>query len=102
MTHIGIIGGSDLYRIDGLAKARWQDLASPWDAPSDLILTGRLGETRMAFLPRHGRGHVHMPRRRAEAARVTQILSVSACGSLREMAPDTTAWLGAVAGRVLA
>lgn len=96
MTRIGIIGGSGLYQIEGLAEARWQEVATPWGPPSDLILTGRLGETQLAFLPRHGRGHVHTPttvpyRANIDALKrlgVTQILSVSACGSFREeMAP---------------
>lgn len=96
MTRIGIIGGSGLYQIEGLAEARWQEVATPWGPPSDLILTGRLGETQLAFLPRHGRGHVHSPttvpyRANIDALKrlgVTQILSVSACGSFREeMAP---------------
>ncbi|MEZ5732986.1 MAG: S-methyl-5'-thioadenosine phosphorylase [Paracoccaceae bacterium] len=93
---IGIIGGSGIYQIAGLEDARWQTVDTPWGAPSDQILTGRLDGTRMAFLPRHGRGHVHSPttvpyRANIDALKrlgVTDIISVSACGSFREdMAP---------------
>ena len=95
-TRLGIIGGSGIYDIAGLAGAEWQEVASPWGRPSDAILTGSLGGVAMAFLPRHGRGHVHAPsdipfRANIDAMKrlgVTDIVSVSACGSLREeMAP---------------
>jgi 5'-methylthioadenosine phosphorylase len=93
---IGIIGGSGLYQIDGLEGAEWVSVDTPWGAPSDQILTGRLHGTDMAFLPRHGRGHVHSPttvpyRANIDALKrlgVTDVFSVSACGSLNEdMAP---------------
>ena len=93
---IGIIGGSGVYQIDGLKDAQWQTVESPWGAPSDQILTGRLDGIRMAFLPRHGRGHVHSPttvpyRANIDALKrlgVTDVIAVSACGSFREdMAP---------------
>lgn len=95
-TVIGIIGGSGLYEIDGLQDATWVDVASPWGAPSDAILTGTLDNVRMAFLPRHGRGHVHSPstinyRANIDALKrlgVTDVFSISACGSFRDnMAP---------------
>ncbi|MEM9344848.1 MAG: S-methyl-5'-thioadenosine phosphorylase [Pseudomonadota bacterium] len=95
-TVIGVIGGSGVYDIDGLEEATWQTVESPWGAPSDQILTGRLDGVRMAFLPRHGRGHVHSPttvpyRANIDALKrigVTDLFSVSACGSFREeMAP---------------
>jgi len=95
-TKIGIIGGSGIYNMDGLQDAAWVTQDSPWGAPSDAILTGRLGGVDMAFLPRHGRGHVHSPttvpyRANIDAMKrlgVTDIISVSACGSFREdMAP---------------
>ncbi|WP_138465410.1 S-methyl-5'-thioadenosine phosphorylase [Poseidonocella sp. HB161398] len=95
-TMIGVIGGSGLYEIDGIEDAAWTEVASPWGAPSDAILTGRLGGVKMAFLPRHGRGHVHSPstvpyRANIDALKrlgVTDVISVSACGSFREeMAP---------------
>ncbi len=95
-TMIGVIGGSGVYEIDGLEGASWQAVESPWGAPSDEILTGVLNGVKMAFLPRHGRGHVHSPstvpyRANIDALKrlgVTDVVSVSACGSFREeMAP---------------
>jgi len=95
-TMIGVIGGSGVYDIDGLENAHWQAVESPWSKPSDEILTGSLNGVKMAFLPRHGRGHVHSPstvpyRANIDALKrlgVTDIISVSACGSFREgMAP---------------
>ena len=95
-TIIGVIGGSGVYDIEGLEDARWQAVESPWGTPSDEILTGSLNGVKMAFLPRHGRGHVHTPstvpyRANIDALKrlgVTDIISVSACGSFREgMAP---------------
>jgi 5'-methylthioadenosine phosphorylase len=93
---IGVIGGSGLYAIEGLTDEKWVTVETPWGAPSDQILTGRVGGARVAFLPRHGRGHRHSPtsipyRANIDALKrlgVTDILSVSACGSFREeMAP---------------
>ena len=95
-TTLAIIGGSGIYDIDGLENARWQTVETPWGAPSDAILTGTLDGVEMAFLPRHGRGHVHTPttvpyRANIDALKrlgVTDVVSVSACGSFREhMAP---------------
>jgi 5'-methylthioadenosine phosphorylase len=95
-TMIGVIGGSGLYEIDGLEGAGWIAVETPWGAPSDAILTGTLAGMPMAFLPRHGRGHVHAPsdipyRANIDALKrlgVTDLVSVSACGSFREqMAP---------------
>lgn len=95
-TKLGIIGGSGLYGIEALEGAEWQEVETPWGAPSDALLTGRLGGMEMVFLPRHGRGHVHAPtdvpyRANIDALKrlgVTDVLSVSACGSFREeMAP---------------
>jgi len=95
-TVIGVIGGSGVYGIDGLHGARWERVATPWGDPSDEILTGRAGGVRMAFLPRHGRGHVLTPskipyRANLDALKqlgVTDVISISACGSFREeMAP---------------
>jgi len=91
-TCIGIIGGSGLYDIEGLEQANWQTIKTPWGAPSDDILTGVLNGVRMAFLPRHGRGHVHSPttvpyRANIDALKrlgVTDVFSLSACGSFRE------------------
>jgi 5'-methylthioadenosine phosphorylase len=95
-TRIGIIGGSGLYQLDSLQNPEWVSVTSPWGAPSDQILTGTLDGIPMAFLPRHGRGHVHSPstvpyRANIDALKrlgVTDVISVSATGSFREeMAP---------------
>ena len=95
-TMIGVIGGSGIYEIEGLEDASWDAVATPWGDPSDQILTGTLDGVKMAFLPRHGRGHVHSPtsvpyRANIDALKrigVTDVISVSACGSFREeMAP---------------
>ncbi|MEQ3748890.1 MAG: S-methyl-5'-thioadenosine phosphorylase [Celeribacter sp.] len=95
-TMIGVIGGSGVYDIDGLEGAEWREVSSSFGAPSDAILTGTLGGVAMAFLPRHGRGHVLSPssvpyRANIDALKrlgVTDVVSVSACGSFREaMAP---------------
>jgi 5'-methylthioadenosine phosphorylase len=95
-TKIAVIGGSGIYDIDGLEGAEWVEVTSPFGAPSDRILSGRLDGIDMAFLPRHGRGHVHSPttvpyRANIDALKrfgVTDVISVSACGSFREdMAP---------------
>ncbi|WP_298675300.1 S-methyl-5'-thioadenosine phosphorylase [uncultured Lentibacter sp.] len=95
-TIIGVIGGSGIYEIDGLQNPVWQEVETPWGKPSDAVLTGSLEGVKMAFLPRHGRGHVHTPssvpyRANIDALKrlgVTDVISVSACGSFREeMAP---------------
>ncbi|MEO9823391.1 MAG: S-methyl-5'-thioadenosine phosphorylase [Paracoccaceae bacterium] len=95
-TMIGVIGGSGIYEIDGLDGAEWVSVESPWGAPSDQILRGSLNGVEMAFLPRHGRGHVLTPttvpyRANIDALKrigVTDVISVSACGSFRdEMVP---------------
>ena len=89
---VGVIGGSGLYGIDGLEEREEVTLSTPFGAPSDAFLTGRLGSVRTVFLPRHGRGHRIGPTEinfRAnifgmKALGVTRILSLSAVGSLRE------------------
>ena len=95
-TKIAIIGGSGIYDIDGLENSGWVTVKTPWGVPSDQILTGSLEGVEMAFLPRHGRGHVHSPtgipyRANIDALKrlgATDVISVSACGSFREhMAP---------------
>ncbi len=91
-TVIGVIGGSGIYEINGLENARWEIVDSPWGDPSDAVLTGSLHGVDMVFLPRHGRGHVHSPttvpyRANIDALKrlgVTDVISVSACGSFRE------------------
>lgn len=97
-TVLGIIGGSGVYDIDGLTDARWERVSSPWGEPSDELLRGTLDGVEMVFLPRHGRGHVHTPssinyRANIDALKrvgVTDVISVSACGSLREDLPPGT------------
>jgi 5'-methylthioadenosine phosphorylase len=89
---LGVIGGSGLYDLEGLEDRRWRAIASPFGTPSDKILTGRLGHAELVFLPRHGRGHVLSPtsvnaRANIDAlkrAGCTDVLSLSAVGSLRE------------------
>src|SRR5689334_20661952 len=97
-TVLGIVGGSGVYDIDGLENARWEKVGSPWGEPSDALLFGTLAGVDMVFLPRHGRGHVHSPtsinyRANIDAlkrAGVTDMISVSACGSFREDLPPGT------------
>ena len=89
---VGVVGGSGLYAIDGLEDVREVALSTPFGEPSDAFVTGRLGETPMVFLPRHGRGHRIQPSDINFRANiwglkqlgVTRILSVSAVGSMRE------------------
>lgn len=92
---LGIIGGSGLYRMEALENGRWQAVETPWGRPSDDILLGTIAGREVAFLPRHGRSHGIAPNElnhRANIAAfkmlgVTEILSVSACGSFREHLP---------------
>ena len=95
---LGIIGGSGVYEIDGLEDVRWQAVETPWGAPSDELLHGTYQGQPLVFLPRHGRGHRQSPssinyRANIDAmkrAGVTDIVSVSACGSFREeLSPGT-------------
>jgi 5'-methylthioadenosine phosphorylase len=95
---IGVIGGSGVYEIDGLAKTRWQKVETPFGAPSDELLFGELNGQKLVFLPRHGRGHKVPPselnfRANIDAMKrsgVTEIVSVSAVGSLRADLPPGT------------
>jgi len=95
---IGIIGGSGLYSIDGLKDTRWETVSSPFGQPSDQLLMGTLDGQKLVFLPRHGRGHKIPPtevnyRANIDALKrvgVTEILSVSAVGSLKEHLPPGT------------
>jgi 5'-methylthioadenosine phosphorylase len=92
---IGVIGGSGIYEIDGLENRRWVTQASSFGDPSDQLLIGELAGIQMVFLPRHGRGHRFSPssinyRANIDAmkrAGVTEILSISACGSFKEELP---------------
>lgn len=92
---IGIIGGSGLYDIPGLERKFWRRVGTPWGDPSDELLEGWLGGVRCVFLPRHGRGHRLGPsdlnyRANIDALKrvgVTDVLSLSAVGSLKEELP---------------
>lgn len=110
-TKLGIIGGSGLYDIDGLEDAAWIELPSKWGDPSDAVLSGKLDGIEMLFLPRHGRGHVYSPttvpyRANIDAlkrAGVTDVISVSACGSFREeLAPGDFAIVDQFIDRTIA
>jgi 5'-methylthioadenosine phosphorylase len=91
-TMLGVIGGSGLYAIEGLEGASRVAVDTPWGPPSDAITVGRIGSVPVAFVPRHGRGHVHTPTSVPYRANIdalkrlgcTDVLSVSAVGSLRE------------------
>jgi 5'-methylthioadenosine phosphorylase len=95
---IGVIGGSGLYDIDGLEKVEWRAVGSPYGTPSDELMFAELAGQKLVFLPRHGRGHRIPPselnfRANIDAmkrAGVTEILSLSAVGSLREDLPPGT------------
>ena len=95
---LGVIGGSGLYEIDGLANVRWEKISGPWGEPSDELLFGDLDGIQLVFLPRHGRGHRHSPstinyRANIDAlkrAGVTDLISLSAVGSFREELPPGT------------
>ena len=92
---IGIIGGSGLYVIDALEDQQWISVESPYGQPSDAILCGRLGNVKVRFLPRHGRGHRVLPGNLNARANIdalkragcTDILAISAVGSLSEELP---------------
>lgn len=89
---IGIIGGSGLYEIDALDDMGWRRFDTPWGAPSDEILCGRIGGVELRFLPRHGRGHRIPPSEVNARANIdvlkragcTDILAISSVGSLRQ------------------
>jgi 5'-methylthioadenosine phosphorylase len=97
-SRLGIIGGSGLYQIDGLANPRWERVTSSFGEPSDALLFGELGGRELVFLPRHGRGHRLSPteinfRANIDAlkrAGCTDVVSMSAVGSLREDLPPGT------------
>ncbi len=95
---LGILGGSGVYEIDGLENRRWKKIPTPWGAPSDELLFGEIDGVELVFLPRHGRGHRQTPtsvnaRANIDAlkrAGCTDILALSAVGSLREELPPGT------------
>ncbi len=92
---IGILGGSGLYEIDGLEDRQWLAVDTPWGKPSDELLVGRIAGVRFVFLPRHGRGHRIPPSELNARANIdalkragcTDLLAISAIGSLREELP---------------
>ena len=89
---LGIIGGSGLYKMEGFEKTKWKKVKTPWGNPSDEILVANFGKEEICFLPRHSRGHKINPtninfRANIDAMKqfgVTDIISVSAVGSLKE------------------
>ena len=95
---LGIIGGSGLYDLPGLENKREVAVSSPWGEPSSPVHRGEIAGVPIAFLPRHGAGHKHSPssinyRANIDALKrvgVTDLISVSACGSFREDLPPGT------------
>ncbi len=89
---LGVIGGSGVYDLPGLEDVREEAITSPWGEPSDALRIGRIGDTTVVFLARHGRGHRLSPsgidyRANIDAmtrAGVTDIVALSACGSFRQ------------------
>jgi len=89
---IGVIGGSGIYDVEGITQVREEKIRTPFGRPSDTIVLGDLQGIPVAFLPRHGRGHSIMPSELNSRANiyalkslgVEQIISISACGSLKE------------------
>ena len=89
---LGIIGGSGLYKMEGFEKTKWKKINTPWGKPSDEILLASIGKEEICFIPRHSRGHKINPtninfRANIDAMKqlgVTDIISVSAVGSLKE------------------
>lgn len=108
---LGIIGGSGLYDLPGLEDRRTQEIDTPFGAPSGPIVTGRLGEVSLAFLPRHGPGHTISPTALNPRANIhalkslgcTDLLSLSAVGSLSEdLSPGTFVTVGQYIDRTFA
>ena len=89
---LGIIGGSGLYKMEGFEKIKWKKINTPWGKVSDEVLIAKLGNEEICFIPRHSRGHKINPtninfRANIDAMKqlgVTDIISVSAVGSLKE------------------
>ena len=95
---LGIIGGSGLYKMEGFKETKWKKIKTSWGSPSDEILTAKLDKEEIFFIPRHARGHKINPsninfRANIDAMKqlgVTDIISVSAVGSLKEnLSPGT-------------
>src|SRR5919108_5434837 len=89
---LGIIGGSGLYEIEGLERVEELHVDTPYGPPSDVIVEGTLGDTKLLFLPRHGRGHRVPPHQinfrgnvcALKLAGATHLVSISAVGSMKE------------------
>ena len=89
---LGIIGGSGLYKMEGFENTKWKDIKTPWGNPSDQVLNASYNGEEICFIPRHARGHKISPtninfRANIDAMKqmgVTDIISVSAVGSLKE------------------
>ncbi|MGV7034578.1 S-methyl-5'-thioadenosine phosphorylase [Methylobacterium symbioticum] len=89
---LGVMGGSGVYDLPGLEDLREEAVSSPWGEPSDALRIGRIGDTKVVFLARHGRGHRFAPsginyRANIDAmkrAGVTDLVSLSACGSFKD------------------
>ena len=89
---LGIIGGSGLYKMEGFEKTKWKKISTPWGKPSDEVLIAKLDKEEICFIPRHSRGHKINPtninfRANIDSMKqlgVTDIISVSAVGSLKE------------------
>ena len=92
LRKLGVIGGSGLYKMEGFKKTKWKKIKTPWGKPSDEILLTKFNGEEICFLPRHSRGHKINPtninfRANIDAMKqlgVTDIISVSAVGSLRD------------------
>lgn len=92
---LGLVGGSGLYDLPGLENPEWRRVESPWGQPSDEVLFAEIDDLPIRFLPRHGRGHRISPtdiNYRAnidclKRAGVTDLVSISACGSFKEELP---------------
>ncbi|MBD1547237.1 S-methyl-5'-thioadenosine phosphorylase [Roseibium aggregatum] len=95
---LGVVGGSGIYDLPGLENSEWVGVESPWGTPSDKVRIGYIDGLKVVFLPRHGQGHALSPtginyRANIDVLKrcgVTDLVSVSACGSLKEeLAPGT-------------
>ena len=95
---LAFIGGSGVYQIEELKNQKWINVSTPWGAPSDKILNGTINNNKVLFLPRHGRSHIYNPSEINYRANIyalkelgaTDIISLSACGSLKEnLSPGT-------------
>ncbi len=95
---LAFIGGSGIYQIEELKNQKWIEVSTPWGPPSDKILKGTVDDNKVLFLPRHGRSHIYNPSEINYRANIyalkklgaTDIISLSACGSLKEaLSPGT-------------